>query len=54
MIAESGQQQNMQVRLISIADRLHDRLKNIERQFQTFVEESHSELEALGLSLILF
>lgn len=50
-IALARQQQAEQVQLISIADKLIARLENLERQVQTFVAESQSDFDTLGLSL---
>ncbi|MCZ6777158.1 MAG: DNA repair protein [Ignavibacteria bacterium] len=50
-IAVSSQQQAEHVQLVSIVDKLIARLENLERQVQTFVAESQSDFDAVGLSL---
>ena len=43
------EQRATHVKLISIADRLLEKLENLERQIQSFKEESEADLETIGL-----
>src|SRR5262249_34200154 len=50
-ILHATEQQANLVQLIATADRVTARLDNLDRQIQTFVNESESDLISLGLSL---
>ena len=50
-IGAANQEQTKQAQLISIVDKLIARLDNFQRQYQTFVAESKTDLVAIGLSL---
>ena len=50
-IAEANDEIAKQTRLIAIADKLIERLGNLDRQIQTFLTDSKADFEALGLSV---